>query len=154
MWPCLAKFRHFGNILWIFGKWLRVYSVFVKYWTYFGKIGAVFQYCTWPNIEKSYSHLVTLLLGYRAQSLLSVLILSKKQLRPRSVYNNVESIHHTRHKPLHSIKVLHNDCWCNTSGTAFNYPWFKPPPQFQPFLLIVHGWKDENKEKRDRELSM
>ena len=28
VWPDLAKFRHFGNILWIFVKWLRVYSVF------------------------------------------------------------------------------------------------------------------------------
>ena len=33
------------------------------FWTYFGKIvifGAAFQSCTWPNIEKEYSHLVTL----------------------------------------------------------------------------------------------
>ena len=29
-WPDLAKFRHFGNILWIFVKWLRIYSVFGK----------------------------------------------------------------------------------------------------------------------------
>ena len=31
VWPDLAKFHHFGNILWIFVKWLRVYSEFGKF---------------------------------------------------------------------------------------------------------------------------
>ena len=38
VWPVLAKFHRFGNILFIFVKWLRFYSVFGKFFNLLWKI--------------------------------------------------------------------------------------------------------------------
>ena len=38
VWPDVAKFRHFGNILQRLGFWLRIYLALGKIWTYFSKL--------------------------------------------------------------------------------------------------------------------
>ena len=47
-WPDLAKFRHFGNMLKVFGNCLRVYLAFGKIFCFL----ADFHCCKWPKIEQ------------------------------------------------------------------------------------------------------
>ena len=66
VWPDLAKFHHFCNILWIFVKWLRVYSVFGKMFNLlwqncivFGHSFNVLHCQKFRKIKKSPGHTVT-----------------------------------------------------------------------------------------------
>ena len=64
MWPDLAKFRHFGKILKVFGKHLK--ALFTIWQNFEPTLANILCYATnlypykWPNIEKQSSHLVTL----------------------------------------------------------------------------------------------
>ena len=56
MWPDLAKFRHFGNILKALIKFAIVYLVFGQilnlHWQLFYAIGSIFEWNKWPSIEE------------------------------------------------------------------------------------------------------
>ena len=57
VWPDLAKFRHFGNILGIFVTWsgglFSVWQIWNLLWQNIYVFGQPFNVgCTWPNIEK------------------------------------------------------------------------------------------------------
>ena len=65
VWPDWVKFSNFGKIFNVFGKDLRVYLVFGNMINLLWQI-CLLNYCTkfqsrkWPNFEKNYNHLVTL----------------------------------------------------------------------------------------------
>ena len=62
----MAKFRHFGQSLQVFGKFWTVYFLFGKmlslFWQIWYIIGLIFMVARlWPTIEKISNHFVTLL---------------------------------------------------------------------------------------------
>ena len=78
VWPDLSKFRHFGNILWIVVKWLRVYSLLGKslnlLWQNCNVFGLPFNAVRGQILKNNVAILVTLVLLNSTPYLLLVIL--------------------------------------------------------------------------------